>query len=237
MAEVRESQSKWNELFNNQSSKDQMKVRADQPELIENYFFIYDCIENEILFVNNTFKTVTGYNDKSFNIEQLINIIHPDDVEYFFKCEERDLEFTNKLKFNQHFQFLFSYSYRIIKANGDVITIQQKCQAIEVTPQGHLSKTLVSHQRVADYDKRPKNDHKAFDKSRGIYIDSDNCYNLSKREYEILSLIKGGFSSSEISEKLNISKHTIDTHRKNILNKTNAISFFELIHRLSFAEF
>lgn len=228
---------KWKELFNKQSSVVNETTDALQPDLIDNYFFIYDCIENEIAFVNTSFKTLTGYDDKSFNLEKLLEIIHPDDLDYFFKCEEKDLEITNQLKFNQHFQFLFSYSYRIIKANGEIVTIQQKCQAIEVTTQGHLSKTLVTHQVIKDYKVRPMNDHKIFDKTRGIYIDSENCYNLSKREFEILSLIKAGLNSVEISDKLNISKYTIDTHRKNILNKTNASSFLELIHRLSFAEF
>jgi DNA-binding CsgD family transcriptional regulator len=228
---------KWKELFDNQSSKLNEKTDPLQPELIDNYFFIYDCVENEIAFVNNAFKTLTGYEDKSFNLNQLLKIIHPDDLDYFFKCEEKDLEITNKLMFNQHFQFLFSYTYRITKANGEIITIQQKCQAIEVTTQGHLSKTLVTHQVIENYTQRPINDHKIFDKTRGIYIDSENCYNLSKREFEILSLIKAGLNSVEISDKLNISKYTIDTHRKNILNKTNASSFLELIHRLSFAEF
>lgn len=228
---------KWNELFQNQSSKVNEQVDPHQPELIESYFFIYDCVQNEIVFVNNAFATLTGYDDKTFNLDHLIKIIHTDDLDYFFKCEERDLLFTNNLSFNQHFQYLFTYTYRIIAKNGTIMTMQQQCQAIEVTNQGHLSKTLVIHKRIEDYDVRPINDHKAFDKARGIYLDSDNCYNLSKREVEILSLIKEGLNSNEISDKLNISKYTIDTHRKNILNKTNSTNFIELIHKLSFAKF
>ena len=228
---------KWAELFDNQNSQDKKNVKPDLPELIDNYFFIYDCVENEISFINNTFKIVTGYDDKTFKIDQLIKIIHPDDLDYFFKCEERDLEFTNKLMFNQHFQFLFSYTYRLVKENGDIITIQQKCQAIEVTSQGHLSKTLVSHQVIDDYTTRPLNDHRAFDKAKGIYIDSENCYGLTKREVEVLTLIKEGLNSTEISDQLCISKYTIDTHRKNILNKTNSSTIIELLHKLSFSQF
>lgn len=228
---------KWNELFQNQSSKSNVNSDPLQPELIESYFFIYDCVQNEIVFVNNAFSTITGYDDKTFNLDQLIKMIHPDDIDYFFKCEERDLAFTNNLLFNQHFQYFFSYTYRIIAKDGAIMTIQQHCQAIEVTNHGHLSKTLVTHKRIDDYKERPVNDHKAFDKARGLYIDSDNCYGLSKREVEILSLIKEGLNSHKISDKLNISKYTIDTHRKNILNKTNSSNFIELLHKLSFSEF
>ncbi|MFT7196987.1 MAG: DNA-binding CsgD family transcriptional regulator [Marinoscillum sp.] len=39
---------------------------------------------------------------------------------------------------------------------------------------------------------------------------------LSHREKEILQLVAKGFTSTEISEKLFLSEHTIKTHRKNI---------------------
>lgn len=42
---------------------------------------------------------------------------------------------------------------------------------------------------------------------------------ISKREIEIVRLISLGFSNREIAEKLNLSLHTISTHRKNIIRK------------------
>jgi len=47
-------------------------------------------------------------------------------------------------------------------------------------------------------------------------MDTNNTYNLSKRELEILQLIKDGYNSQEVAEKLNMSKNTVLTHRKNI---------------------
>ncbi|MEM9888219.1 MAG: response regulator transcription factor [Bacteroidota bacterium] len=52
---------------------------------------------------------------------------------------------------------------------------------------------------------------------------------LSKREKEILSLISQGYTSVGISEALFISKHTVETHRKNILRKLNFNSSTELV--------
>ncbi|MCX2740779.1 response regulator transcription factor [Pontibacter anaerobius] len=43
---------------------------------------------------------------------------------------------------------------------------------------------------------------------------------LSKRELEVLLLISEGFTNAEIAEKLFTSKRTIETHRQNILEKT-----------------
>ncbi len=55
--------------------------------------------------------------------------------------------------------------------------------------------------------------------------------NLTNRETEILLLIKKGLATSQISEKLKLSSHTINTHRKNICGKlgisgTNALIKF-----------
>lgn len=42
---------------------------------------------------------------------------------------------------------------------------------------------------------------------------------ISKRELEIVRLISLGLSNREIAEKLNLSLHTVTTHRKNIIRK------------------
>ena len=52
---------------------------------------------------------------------------------------------------------------------------------------------------------------------------------LSKREIEILALVKIGHTSKEIAAKLFVSEHTVHTHRKNMLHKTNSKNIAELI--------
>lgn len=43
---------------------------------------------------------------------------------------------------------------------------------------------------------------------------------LSEREIEVLAVMVKGFSNKEIAEELNISIHTVISHRKNIVEKT-----------------
>jgi DNA-binding NarL/FixJ family response regulator len=52
---------------------------------------------------------------------------------------------------------------------------------------------------------------------------------LSKREFEILKLVVEEYSSKEISELLFISSRTVETHRKNILNKLGVKNSLGLI--------
>ncbi len=42
---------------------------------------------------------------------------------------------------------------------------------------------------------------------------------LTKREVEVLKLIAAEFSNQEVAEKLFISSRTVDTHRRNLLEK------------------
>lgn len=42
---------------------------------------------------------------------------------------------------------------------------------------------------------------------------------LSEREIEVITLIAEGYTNVEISDKLFLSKHTVNTHRKNIMAK------------------
>lgn len=226
--------SQWQDLYNNQKAIEESADAKTFEHLIDSYFFIFDCIANNILFVNDAFETVTGYKAKEFTIDHLLKMIHPDDLPYFFASEEKGLNFTNILSFNEHYQYILSYTYRLIKADGTLISIQQQCQAIEVTNQGHLSKTLVIHKRIENYSERPVNDYKIFDKTRNVFIDDNNCYNLTKREVEVLNLIRAGLQNKEIAASLNVSKHTIETHRKRILQKTNSKNFIDLFQRLSF---
>lgn len=42
---------------------------------------------------------------------------------------------------------------------------------------------------------------------------------LSERELEIIALIAEGYTNSQVAEKLFLSTHTVNTHRKNIMSK------------------
>jgi len=49
--------------------------------------------------------------------------------------------------------------------------------------------------------------------------DEENIYNLSPREKEVLKLVTQGLNNMEISQKLYISRFTVETHVKNIFHK------------------
>lgn len=57
----------------------------------------------------------------------------------------------------------------------------------------------------------------------------DNNSNITPRELEILDLLSRGLNSKEIAEKLFISPHTVEYHRRQMLKKTDSRNIAELI--------
>lgn len=62
-------------------------------------------------------------------------------------------------------------------------------------------------------------------------LSQKGCYSeisLTSRENEVLKLLANGESSKQIAMKLHISTKTVDTHRRQIMNKLNLFSIPEL---------
>ena len=68
-------------------------------------------------------------------------------------------------------------------------------------------------------------DAKAFKKE--VYKEYQNFF--SKRELEVIKKIADGFTNKIIAEKLNISEHTVATHRKRILKKSKCHNSDQLL--------
>lgn len=58
---------------------------------------------------------------------------------------------------------------------------------------------------------------------------TDNGNDLSKRELEVLKLIASGMTNKEAGEKLFISARTVESHRRNVLDKLDFKNTSELI--------
>ena len=71
---------------------------------------------------------------------------------------------------------------------------------------------------------------KFFNQLYGKVASSSNVVNVSSRQSDVLSLIAQGLTSTEISNKLFLSKRTIEGYRKDLFEKTGAKNTAALIH-------
>lgn len=81
---------------------------------------------------------------------------------------------------------------------------------------GHLMKTYTAQQIVSSFEEILFHRQLVHDRFRR----TDAADVLQKRELEVLRLLCRQLSSKQIAERLFISKHTVDNHRKRMLKKT-----------------
>jgi DNA-binding NarL/FixJ family response regulator len=94
--------------------------------------------------------------------------------------------------------------------------------ALDTSPASYITKPFTSEQLCIAV-------NRVF---RSIEPNADSEMDLpkpTKREMEIIQLVADGMSSKKISKKLSISFETVQSHRKNLLNKYNISSSAELI--------
>jgi len=132
----------------------------------------------------------------------------------------------------------FSYTFKIKRKDGSYIWAMHHMNAIETNKMGFPKFTLVN---ITDVTELKKDDNVDLVISRkdkdGIYRaiyskvfnDTANSYSFSHRELEILTCIAKGKTSKQIAGELNLSIHTINSHRKNMLEKSKLNNTTELI--------
>ncbi len=116
------------------------------------------------------------------------------------------------------------YVLRALKAGARGYLLKDSAEGdlIEAITTVHQGKTFFSREigkmLVEDYIREIK--------TRGV---EDSYELLTSREREILQLLAEGKSNKEIAGVLNLSSHTVETHRRNLQDKLNLHGFAELI--------
>lgn len=110
-------------------------------------------------------------------------------------------------------------------------------QTFKAGASGYLNKTVISSEliraiRKITAGKKYISESLAENLAYGFSLeksDTDPIELLSKREFEVLSLIASGQTYKEIASKLNLSPKTVSTYRTRILEKLNLTSTAQLI--------
>ncbi|GGK58064.1 LuxR C-terminal-related transcriptional regulator [Rufibacter glacialis] len=203
------------------------------------YYYIFNCQEAAIEYVHENVTAVLGFQPHEFNVPNIMDHMHPDDLPWFLNFENAVTQFFLQLPPGKCLKYKVRYDYRIRKTNGDYLRILQQVVTIQTDETSGVLRTLGVHTDISHL----KQDGKPVLSFIGLdgepsYLDvnvkaifSSDKGILSKREKEILGLLIAGHHSSQIGEKLFISQHTVNTHRRNILAKTGAATTSELVAR------
>ncbi|MBR9914018.1 MAG: PAS domain-containing protein [Algicola sp.] len=232
----------------------------DQPLLQEHIKKIVDL--DKVLPYSSTFFCVTNTQDLTFefiskNFTACLGLdaqemtvkgmryfwsrIHPDDIEGWLSALNQLMEFTLGEMSEEHRKRAnYTWNFRFKNADDVYVNIVQNTTPLVFDSEGKpiiglAHYTVLDSQIRMDITASAKllNEHNEY---KTVYFNNFSQKLLSdivsNRERDIIRLLILDYSSKVISEKLNISPHTVDTHRRNILKKLNISSTGELIGML-----
>ncbi len=195
--------------------------------------YIFDFAGRKFDFVSDGSETLFGENPLTFEPEDFVNRIHPDDIGHYVHCQEIAAHFLFEHIAKEAIpEYKVSFQFRIKDVNGAYKLFLHQAIAVAVDDEHNISSSLANHS-IIDHITTHNNHKISFINIAGGknylgigHIDDFGKANPTKqlvslRESEILKLISEGFSSKEIADYLHISFDTVRTHRKNILKKAN----------------
>ncbi len=230
--------------FTNESSPGLLRLELEVYKKLLNFFVIGDSYyfvmnHHSLSFdiVSKEVEDVIGYKPSEFTFQFMNDKIHPDDQPWFLSYGHKMIEFFSQLPIEKLKKYKLRYDIRYRKKNGEYARILYQGVMIEHDESGRLLRSMAIHTDIT-YLKQEGKPVLSFIGMDGepSYVDvgGQNIFlesreELTLREKQVLRLLIEGKVSKQISDILNISKQTVDTHRKNMLRKKSLSNTGELI--------
>lgn len=168
--------------------------------------------------------------------ENYFKRLHPADIESFIKCVELTGEVIKNEDPENHHKLRYVFNYRIQHADGRYVYIHDEKASIVLKNGQSLYYMLlqdISHEmpysgvRLSIY-KDENGRKKIVEYSSAI----ETTGQLSRRENELIPLIKRGLSTKEIACHLGISPHTVRNMRQKLFEKFRVNNAIELLNKV-----
>ena len=209
----------------------------EQMERNNQFFFAGDIIQIQINYVSKRSKLMMGIEPEELSLYHLFEATHPDDIQRHGLVRPKLFSMAKDLFIAEKGELFLSTNLRIRNSIGEYSNILFQCFLFYTTIPHKTVQYFQIHTDLDWYNKLKHGFH--------FYIGNDRSYFrfpddellrfgnvFSDREFEIIKLIETGLNSEQIASKLFLSVHTVNTHRSNILEKTEKASIPELIYHL-----
>jgi len=197
---------------------------------------VFDIHTRQVVFYSMNFGALLGYTPSDYEEKGhrfFESIIHPDEKLTLSINGVSALKIFNGLEREEKKNHKLIQEYRMLSAHGKYMRLIEQYQILELDKKGQIW-LLVSF-----VDLSPNQEENSALKSQLINFKTGKIipweapekatYELTRRELEVLKLVKDGYLSKEISSRLAISLHTVNTHRQRFLEKLGANNSFEAV--------
>ena len=219
----------------------QLQLRESKTEEIRSFeeiaplygacFFVVDLTKSTILHFGGM-KKLFGYNKKKIDLPFVFDKNHPEDSQLVQAIVSNILSKIVHLEI-PNYTNVFSITSRFKKSSGEYIRILTDNFIIQTNEQKLVQSILVKYTDLSFLDESDTVDWKVnsdfLDRDRiaeEVYGEDKNVF--TKREKQVVLSVLQGLHNREIASSLNISQHTVATHRKNIFSKSKCSNPEEL---------
>lgn len=198
---------------------------------------VFDMAKLTHLYHSDNYAKMLGYDFKSLeNGEEFIDSRkHPDDAKSSVRMGIHYLKRVFEQPVEQRKDFKMVSEFRMMNSEDRYIRVSERFQVLEMDDNGNIWLVLSVVDLAADQNLQLPYRAQAinFETGEVLAYEPDGLKEqspLSKREIEVLHLIGAGKLSKEIAQQLNISVHTVNTHRQRIIEKLNVGNSIEAVN-------
>lgn len=204
------------------------------------YYYIIDQETSEIEFISPSVKEILGLDPAFLTFDDIVNRVHPDDLPFIGLAEAYNLKKMQELGPEIALDTKISYCFRELTAQNQYCLFQLQAICIGSHSQDNRPRILNVHTNIS---------HLASVNSYNLTLTGirNNAfylqYNLhsklelsqgkpgfTARELEVAKLLAAGLETNEIADRLYLSPHTVQTHRKKMMQKTGARNVIQLVN-------
>ena len=194
--------------------------------------YVMDWPQYKITYARGV-ESMLGYDPSEFDMDTALNYIHPEDMKSVSRIVKGTIKNALKIGFQGNNNYAL-VTYRVKRKDGTYINVLRQSSPWELDEDGNLLTSMsfmidisfISNNNKVEWDIFANGlDNVAF--KRNIYKEFIDFF--TTRELEIIQCIANHCTNIEIARKLFISEHTVKTHRKKILKKSNCHNRKELL--------
>jgi DNA-binding CsgD family transcriptional regulator len=202
---------------------------------------VFDLCKREHVFFSPHICMLLGYDmDELGNngFDFFDSKIHADDIIQLTKNGISLLKLYFLFTSDEKANYKLINEYRMLNSSGIYIRVIEQHQLLELDAYGNvwLALSIIDISPNQEADSELKSQLLNFRTGKIIPFQEEDVSNketvnisLTQREKQIIKMVKDGFLSKEISSKLSISVHTVNTHRQRVLEKLGANNSMEAI--------
>jgi DNA-binding CsgD family transcriptional regulator len=198
---------------------------------IENHpITLFDLNKKEFIYFRpaTKHKTSAEYDENNKQLHQFYARVHPDDLAFVFDAKIKTFNFLASQPPTERVNYKLVFNFSMKNEAGVYCHYIQRQIVLLTDNEGKPwlvmnINNLLSKQNIGIQQQR----HLVNINTGKFYLFNNELEDgvtqlFTPREKEVFALLAQGLDSVEIAKALNISEHTVNNHRKHVLNKTHA---------------